>query len=519
MAAQRVAMPVAAPVAKARPPPVAQPVAAAAPAAAPVAAAAAPAASPVAIAAAAAAAAPQISPKSSNDEVDARIILDMPLCQVYSLRDGVKHLVESGTLELLQSRLDGAEVYLLLLGSVKLALRLEVPCLEMAPRNFVFPTDGNTYGLVVPDSIEEDVLEVFRGLLQEHTSFRSAAEPQPIAALPDRPDRVVSTANSVAAGLGAGSVVVATGVIRGGKLLGGVILKGGEYLASKLTPNAEATRISQAQKDRLAKAKFLSGAACKVSKALVVGAMATTELMSKQLTEALKDTDVGRKLASDPDKPNPRLDAAKTVGKATIGAVLQVYGAIETAVFGVAADAASATVTVVRQKYGEEAGAHTHASLGVAGDVAVAATDVKKLGIKSIAKKTLIKTSQEVLTTPAERAAAEEAKRREAEAAGPAAAIRQQVGVSMGLPEGVDPLVAIEAAAAVAQLSSAASAAAAAAPAPAAASAGHAHSASHGDVIVTTATATGATPAIAQANATRAAKAAVAQAVAQPVKK
>jgi hypothetical protein len=270
-----------------------------------------------------------------------------------------------------------------------------------------------------------------------------------------------------------------------------------------------------------------------VSKALVIGAMATTEMMSKQLSEALKDTEMGRKLGGDPAKPNPRLDAAKTVGKATIGAVLQVYGAIETAVFGVASDAAAATVTVVKHKYGEEAGAHTQESFGVAGSVASAAHDVKQLGIKSIAKKTMVKAGQEVLTTPAERAAAEEARRQEAAAAGPGAAIRQHVGASMGLPAGVDPLVALEAAAAVAQLSSAsnavmadqkasaasASASAAAAAPSAAAAGGHVHSASCGDVVVSTATATGATPAIAQANATRAAQAAVAQVVAQPVKK
>src|SRR4051812_14115922 len=107
-----------------------------------------------------------------------------------------------------------------MLGGVKLALRSEVPCLEMAPRNYVFPTDGNTYGVVVADTITEDVLEVFRVILTENTSFRSAAAPQPIASLPDSPDRVVSTANSVAAGLGAGSVVVATGIVKGGQMVG-----------------------------------------------------------------------------------------------------------------------------------------------------------------------------------------------------------------------------------------------------------------------------------------------------------
>jgi hypothetical protein len=518
MSAPRIPVAVAQPISKAKPAPAAAVIAP-------------PGGSPI-ISAAAAAPVPSVSSHShsNSDELDARLILDMPLSRVYQLKDGTKHLVTEGTLEVLQSRFDGRDVYVLVLDGVKLALRLEVPCLEMAPRNFVFPTDSVTYGLVVADTVDADVLDVFRILLSEHTSFRSAAAPQPISSLPDvvKEDKVVGVANSVAAGLGAGSVVVATGVIRGGKLLGGVIVRGGEYLASKLTPNAEPTKVSQASKDRLAKAKFVSGAACKVSKALVIGAMATTEIMAKQLSDALKETDIGKKIASDPVHPQPRLDAAKHVGKSAIGAVLNVYTAIETAVFGVASDVSTATVTVVKQKYGAEAGAHTEASLGVAGQVAVATHQVNQIGVKSIVKKTAIKASQEILTTPSERAAAEKAKQDAAAAEGPGVALKNSIGQAMGLPAGVDPLVAMEAAAAVAQLSQASNAIISEqkhSAAAAAASAGPVHtpSISQSDIVVTTATATGTSPAAAQARATQAAnagaRAAVAPAVAQPVKK
>src|SRR4051794_11000502 len=107
--------------------------------------------------------------------------MDLPQSRAYQLVDGSKKLIESGTLEVLQSTLDGADVYLLLLGKeLKLALRHHVPCLEMAPRNFVFPTDATTFGLVLSEDITEEVLEVFRSLLFSETSFRSAAAPQPI---------------------------------------------------------------------------------------------------------------------------------------------------------------------------------------------------------------------------------------------------------------------------------------------------------------------------------------------------
>lgn len=397
------------------------------------------------------------SSSGSGEFVDARMILDMPGTRAYKLVDGTKKLVENGKLELMSSSVEGSdEVFLVHLGHLKLALNIHIPCLEMAPRNFVFPSDEGTYGIVVAEAITEDVLDVFREILTEHTSFRTAAEAQTISALPDRPEKITSAAQKVAGGLGAGSVVVATGVVKGGLIVGDLIKRGGLYLTTKLKPNEKATVVSQESKARLAKAKFVSGAACKVSKALVVGAIATTEIMAKQLSEAIKQTETGKKIANDSDHPSANVEAAKVVGKATIGAVLNVYQAIETAVFGVAADAATATVTVVTHKYGQEAGSHTKESFGVAGNVAEAGLAMKSIGVKSIAKKVAIKASQDVLTTPAERAAEEEKRRLEHEQKSPAQQARHGIGEALGLPAGMDPLVAIQAVSAMASLNAAA---------------------------------------------------------------
>lgn len=153
MAAPRVALPVARPVGASVAPPVAQPVAAPlahAPAVAAVAVAL-PVASPIPIAAPLNVA----TPCAPEENVEARIILDMPATRAYTLVDGQKRLYDHGTLSVFSSFLDAQceeEVYILVLGRLKLALRLEVPCLEMAPRSFVFPTDKATYGIVVAES-------------------------------------------------------------------------------------------------------------------------------------------------------------------------------------------------------------------------------------------------------------------------------------------------------------------------------------------------------------------------------
>ena len=86
-------------------------------------------------------------------------IMDCPVTKIYLLTNGSKKLVESGTMQVLMVDPDGVkgnedDVYILLAGGFKLALRMYVPCLEMAPRNFVFPTDDKTYGIILAESVE-----------------------------------------------------------------------------------------------------------------------------------------------------------------------------------------------------------------------------------------------------------------------------------------------------------------------------------------------------------------------------
>ncbi len=68
------------------------------------------------------------------------------------LTEGQKRKYEPKTkLQVLSTYVDDEEVYMLILGKFKTVLRAHVPCLEMAPRNFVFPTDGDCYGIIIDE--------------------------------------------------------------------------------------------------------------------------------------------------------------------------------------------------------------------------------------------------------------------------------------------------------------------------------------------------------------------------------
>jgi hypothetical protein len=62
-----------------------------------------------------------------------------------------------------------------------------VPCLVVAPRNFVFPVpatkDGGCYGLVLPDTVPHEDEEVLEIILEASTALRrsDASQQRPIA--------------------------------------------------------------------------------------------------------------------------------------------------------------------------------------------------------------------------------------------------------------------------------------------------------------------------------------------------
>lgn len=132
------------------------------------------------------------------------------------------------------------------------------------------------------------------------------------------------------------------------------------------------------------------------------GAIATSNVLSAQLSSAISQTEYGRKLQ---DKSGPRVEAAKTVARSTIGAALKVFEALEVAGKALLVGTANATVTVVTHKYGQEVGAATQQGFGVVTDLTDSALAMRKVGVRAIAKATVREAALDVTSSEEENAA------------------------------------------------------------------------------------------------------------------
>eukprot|EP00456_Euglypha_rotunda_P020128 TRINITY_DN1767_c0_g1_i2.p1 TRINITY_DN1767_c0_g1~~TRINITY_DN1767_c0_g1_i2.p1 ORF type:complete len:232 (+),score=39.46 TRINITY_DN1767_c0_g1_i2:332-1027(+) len=180
----------------------------------------------------------------------------------------------------------------------------------------------------------------------------------------------------------------------GGQKLGQALKSGGDYMVTKIDSNPTPTVVSETTKSRIAKAKVASGAAVKVSRALLAGAMAAVSVISHQVSEAAKETDIGKKLS---DKGSERTEAMKDVAVQSISALVKIYGALELAGLALLSDASEATVKVVKHKYGEEVGHTTAQGLGVVTDMGAASAAMSRVGVTAVAKATVVEATVDLL--------------------------------------------------------------------------------------------------------------------------
>jgi len=188
---------------------------------------------------------------------------------------------------------------------------------------------------------------------------------------------------------------LSSGVVTGGQALGKVVNRGAEFLVSRTTPSEKPIEISEVSKKRIERAKMASGAAVKVSKALLIGAMATVSALSNQVSASVKETEFGKKLS---EKGSERAEAAKEVAIQTVAAVAKIYESLEVAGLSLLGDVSQATVKVVHHKYGDEVASATKHGLGVVTDVSTATVQMRRVGLRAVAKATAIESTVGILS-------------------------------------------------------------------------------------------------------------------------
>jgi hypothetical protein len=198
-------------------------------------------------------------------------------------------------------------------------------------------------------------------------------------------DRIVNFTYKVAEGIEKGSDTVASTLLAGGQAIGKVFNKGAELLMSRLTSGDE-VKMSERSKRNIQRVRTASGAAVKVSKAILDGALGTVSIISSKVSSTVRGTAIGKKLF---DNPSERTVAAKEVAVQSIAALAKVYESLETAGLTLLGDLNQATVKVVHHKYGDDYAQATSAGLGVVKDVNTVTVNMRRVGIRAMTKATI----------------------------------------------------------------------------------------------------------------------------------
>lgn len=339
-------------------------------------------------------------------ELDAKILLTIENVEIYHLENHARASLGTHKVIVYETKMNGKDVILLwteetdadthVTKPLMIALRSDLPILELAPLNFVFPTAFNYYyGLIIPSSVDYDTLEVFMLLLAQYGSLRQAGLKVHIADLKERESRIVAISREISTFLETNSEKLAGHIQSGVLLAGTTVYSGSESLKTKITPGEEDAQVSESLKQKLKLARTVSKTAVKVSATLASAAVATSDMISKHVSAYVSRTD--NKAIEGPE--TSRTSAAKSLARSSILAFTTITHALTTSGLALLNDVKRSSSNIAQHKYGPE-GAGLVDSVGdIVIDVAQTSVSLSQVGMKAVAKSTALKTTVNVLDT------------------------------------------------------------------------------------------------------------------------
>ncbi|CAG9312462.1 unnamed protein product [Blepharisma stoltei] len=338
-----------------------------------------------------------------EENVQAELLLSVQNTEIYSIVGDQKRLFTTGELRLY--RLSDQNLYLLTVGDFRYSLSKEIPVMKGDKRSYVFPSTEGFYGIIFPIEVDIEELDVFEIILQDSTEFtkiKDRRNSMPEESTSDTEVQVYieesqeivekekkeGKVGKISHYIELGGTKIKKGLIRGATFTSKGIVKGGEYLKKKIKKKPKPTEVSEKSKARIRKMKMASQMVLALSKALVSGAVEMTTQIASSISSHFKNSKTGNRL-----ERSKTYQSAKELGMAGINAVVTIYDGLEEAVIILAKSSANTTVSVVEHRYGEQAASATSESLSVLGNVGSAYNQVKKMGLKKLAKATAKKTA------------------------------------------------------------------------------------------------------------------------------
>ncbi len=398
-------------------------------------------------------------PTTDPSDASGMLLAQVGAVDLFSINGSAKTLLGTGDLNVLEVPLDGQVVTFFIVGDYTVPLNTTVPSLQMQDRYFVFPLPGVFYGVQIPESADPSEVEAFEKVLTERSLFRKkeAAKkekpspyPAPARAVapeelqlavaePSRPHagsaggeqqhKAAVIGQSVSRGVEQGGRLVAGGLTAAAATMGQGMHWGSNWLISRIKPKEQPVEVSERLETNIRRAKQISGVAVTVSAALVTSVIGMTSQMANIIASEVKNTDIGKKLATKGSKDDPSststaltttpaasisssiadhpaVGAIKDVAVSTLVAMGEIQSALMQAGVTLVDNATAATADVVEHKYGENVGRVTRDTAAVLTDTAKAAGNMASIGPKSIAKTTAKKTAASLVIDDEEKRAA-----------------------------------------------------------------------------------------------------------------
>jgi len=189
--------------------------------------------------------------------------------------------------------------------------------------------------------------------------------------------------NSVSTTVSTGGQFISHGILVGADKLSKHIESGAEKLKGMIDPNDTPAQVPDNIKHTLSVAKRVTPLLVDISGMLVksvhtvvkgVGNIAAEQIKAKISTNSQVDLD------------DPKVIAAKNLGRTTAHAIITIWNSLEDAGMILLSSTGKATVNVVDHKYGKEAAKVTADGFSVAQDVVQTGNTLKGLGVKGLVK-------------------------------------------------------------------------------------------------------------------------------------
>ncbi|XP_042859722.1 spartin-like isoform X2 [Penaeus japonicus] len=246
---------------------------------------------------------------------------------------------------------------------------------------------GSSVGIIIPDTVEKEMLEFFEQILMQLTSYQEQKVPEGVDA--EKQTEIIQ--HSTSERIASGAEAISKGVVWGASKLSELISIGSENLKGYVQPEENKREIDPKWQTTAKVARDVSGKAVKVSGFLLSQVGKATMALGRRVaphiqkhgTRAISHL-TGQKEAD----ASSNVEGVLEVAAGAVKGASTVYMSLESAAATLASSITQNTVKVVTHKYGEEAGSLTDNTLCAVGQTALVGHNIASLGVKGIAKRT-----------------------------------------------------------------------------------------------------------------------------------